>query len=144
MVTRAFTRLRVAAVSDPLQWLMEFEGVGSAYAGVRDGIDVMLRDRGLRRTSPELTAESLLRGAYASAALEGSSSSLDEVRSSGGDDVAQAAVRVSSELLSLVPVLRTTPLQAFARLHALAGLGALDADELGRPRSGEAAARLQT
>ncbi|MBO0843389.1 MAG: oxidoreductase, partial [Nocardioides sp.] len=49
-----------------------------------------------------------------------------------------------SELLSLVPVLRTTPLQAFARLHALAGLGALDADELGRPRSGEAAARLQT
>ena len=32
----------------------------------------MLRDRGLRRTSPELTAESLLRGAHASAVLEGS------------------------------------------------------------------------
>ena len=31
----------------------------------------MLRDRGLRRTSPELTAESLLRGAHASAVLDG-------------------------------------------------------------------------
>ena len=38
----------------------------------------MLRDRGLRRTSPEMTAESLLRGAHASAVLEGSAPSLDE------------------------------------------------------------------
>ena len=45
----------------------------------RDGIDVMLRDRGLRRTSPETTAESLLRGAHASAVLEGSTSTLAQV-----------------------------------------------------------------
>ncbi len=38
----------------------------------RDGIDALLRDRGLRRTTPDLTAESLLRGAHASAVLEGS------------------------------------------------------------------------
>lgn len=143
MVTRAFSVLRLAVVTDPLAWLMDFEGVGSAYAGVRDGIDVMLRDRGLRRTSPEMTAESLLRGAYASAVLEGSASSLDEVRATGGDDVAQASVRVSTELLSLLPVVRATPLQAFARLHALAGAGAVGPEELGRPRSAEAAARLQ-
>ena len=38
--------------ADPLAWLVALEGVPSAYAAARDGIDVMLRDRGLRRTSP--------------------------------------------------------------------------------------------
>ena len=60
-------------MTDPLAWLTDLEGVRSAYAGTRDGIDVMLRDRGLRRTSSGMTAESLLRGAHASAVLEGSS-----------------------------------------------------------------------
>jgi hypothetical protein len=113
--------------------------VPSAFAATRDGIDVMLRDRGLRRTTPEQTAESLLRGAHASAVLEGSSSSLEEVREGSGDEVAQAAVRVSTELLSLVPVLGRAPLQAFARLHALTG-GASP----GQPVAPEAAARLQS
>jgi len=122
---------------------VSLEGVASAYAATRDGIDVMLRDRGLRRTSPETTAESLLRGAHASGVLEGSTSTLAEVRETGGDPIAADAVRVSVELLGLVPVVRATPLQAFARLHALAGATTLPADELGRPRSGEAAARLR-
>ncbi|MDH2412592.1 Fic family protein [Nocardioides sp. CER19] len=129
--------------SDPLSWLVSLEGVSSAYAATRDGIDVMLRDRGLRRTSPETTAESLLRGAHASAVLEGSASTLADVRSSGGDAVARDAVRLSTELLGLVPVLQRTPLQALARLHALAAAGSVDAEELGRPRSADAAARLR-
>jgi hypothetical protein len=124
---------------DPLTWLTELEGVPSAYAATRDGIDVMLRDRGLRRTSPEQTTESLLRGAHASAVLEGSTSSLDEVRNGTGDAIAQAAVRVSTELLSLVPVVRRSPAQAFARLHALTGGGSP-----GQPVSSEAAGRLQS
>lgn len=128
---------------DPLSALVSLEGVASAFAATRDGIDVMLRDRGLRRTSPEMTAESLLRGAHASAVLEGSASGLDEVRETGGDEIAQDSVRLSTELLSLVPVLRQTPLQAFARLHALAGVGALGEAELGRPRDAAAAARLR-
>lgn len=103
----------------------------------------MLRDRGLRKTSPELTAEALLRGAWASAVLEGSLSTHDEVRDGAGDDIAQASLRVSTELLSLVPTLRRAPLQAFARLHALAGAGSVSDDERGRPRSSEAASRLQ-
>ena len=57
--------------TDPLAWLTSLEGVGSAYAATRDGIDAMLRDRGLRRTPPGTTAESLLRGAHASAVLVG-------------------------------------------------------------------------
>ncbi|WP_036554967.1 hypothetical protein [Nocardioides insulae] len=128
---------------DPLSALVSLEGVASAYAATRDGIDVMLRDRGLRRTSPETTAESLLRGAHASGVLEGSSSTLAEVRESGGDPTAQDAVRLSAELLSLVPVLRQTPLQAFARLHAVAGAGSLEREELGRPRDAASAARLR-
>ena len=130
--------------SDPLASLASLEGVPSAYAATRDGIDALLRDRGLRRTAPELTAESLLRGAIASAALEGSASTPEEIMAGAGDETAQAALRVSTELLGLVPVLRRAPLQAFARLHALAGRGVVADDQLGRPRDAEAAARLQT
>lgn len=128
---------------DPLARLVSLEGVASGFAAARDGIDVMLRDRGLRRTSPETTAESLLRGAHASAVLEGSSSSLGEVRDSGGDAIAQDAVRLSTELLSLVPVVKNAPLQALARLHAVAAGASLEAEELGRPRSADAAERLR-
>ncbi|MCW2791279.1 MAG: Oxidoreductase [Nocardioides sp.] len=129
--------------TDPLAWLTSLEGVPSAYASARDGIDVMLRDRGLRRTSPETTAESLLRGAHASAVLEGSTSTLAEVREGGGDETAQAALRVSTELLSLAPALGRSPLQAFARLHALAGAGTVPDDRLGRPRDEAASDRLR-
>ncbi|MGZ6745379.1 MAG: oxidoreductase [Nocardioides sp.] len=129
--------------ADPLAWLTSLEGVPSAYAAARDGIDVMLRDRGLRRTSPETTAESLLRGAHATAVLEGSASSLTEVREGTGDATAQDAVRVSTELLSLAPLLARTPLQALARIHALAGSASLPEERLGRPRDAEAAERLR-
>ncbi|MDQ6687259.1 MAG: oxidoreductase [Actinomycetota bacterium] len=130
--------------ADPLAWLASLEGVPSAFAATRDGIDALLRDRGRRRTVPEQTTESLLRGAYASAALAGSVSSLEEIRSGDGDPTAQSALRVSTSVLSLVPVLATSPAQVFARLHSLAGKGALDDSLLGRPANSEAAARLAT
>jgi hypothetical protein len=127
---------------DPLTWLTELEGVPSAFAAARDGIDALLRDRGLRRTRPEQTTESLLLGAHASAVLEGSTSELEDVRAGRGDETAQAALRVSTGVLSLVPVIGSSPLQAFARLHALAGKGVIADDALGKPVSAEAAARL--
>jgi hypothetical protein len=129
--------------SDPLAWLVSLEGVPSAYAAVRDGIDVMLRDRGLRRTSPETTAESLLRGAHASAVLEGSASTLAQVREGEGDEIAQDVLRTSTELLGLAPLLGRSPAQAFARLHALVSAGLLPDDQRGRPRDAESAARLR-
>ncbi len=127
---------------DPLSRLASLEGVPSAYAAARDGIDVMLRDRGLRRTSPETTAESLLRGAHASAVLEGSTATLAEVREGRVDEVAADAVRVSAELLSLTPTLARTPMQALARIHALAS-ATQPAESRGRPRDEDAAARLR-
>ena len=140
---QAGSSLRSATVTDPLSRLAGLEGVASAMAATRDGIDALLRDRGLRRTSPEQTAESLLRGAHASAVLEGSEDSLETAREGAGDEVTQAAVRVSTELLSLVPTLKAAPLQAFARLHTLAGKGVVDDADLGRPRDEEAATRLR-
>jgi hypothetical protein len=130
-------------MTDPLAWLTDLEGVPSAYAATRDGIDAMLRDRGLRRTTPELTAESLLRGAHASAVLEGSESSLEDVRAGAGDTVAADAVRLSASMLALSPLLKTAPLQAIARLHAVVAASALPADELGRPRDAASADRLR-
>lgn len=129
--------------TDPLAWLSALEGVSSAYAATRDGIDVMLRDRGLRRTSPETTAESLLRGAHASAVLEGSTSSLAEVREGAGDAVAADAVRLSTVMLSLAPLLKTSPLQVLARLHTVVASSALSETELGRPRDAASADRLR-
>ena len=103
----------------------------------------MLRDRGLRRTTPELTTESLLRGAIASAVLEGSTSTPAAIRDGEGDEVAQSALRVSGEVLSLVPVLGHSPLQALARLHTLASAGQVDPELQGRPRGDDAAERLR-
>jgi hypothetical protein len=127
---------------DRLEGIERLEGVASAFAATRDGIDAMLRDRGLRETAPDLTAESLLRGAHASATLEGSVSPLDDVRVGQGDEMAQAALRVSVELLGLVPVFSRSPVQALARLHTVAGAGSLPEDDLGRPTDDAAADRL--
>ena len=131
-----------SSTPDPFARLAALEGVGSAMAATRDGIDALLRDRGLRRSTPDLTGESLLRGAQASAALDGSGSSLEDVRSGGGDDIARAAVRVSTELLGLGPTLSRSPLQAVARIHTLAAKGAVADVVLGRPQGAARADRL--
>ena len=123
--------------STPLGWLTSLEGVPSAYAAARDGIDVVLRDRGMKRTTPTETAASLLLGAHASAVLAGSGSSWEDVSAGNGDDVARAAVGISASLLSLVPVISTSPLQALARLDVLAG-------GEGRPTTADGASRLQS
>jgi hypothetical protein len=135
---------RAPGPAETLAALARLEGVPSAYAAARDGIDVVLRDRGLRRTSPETTGESLLRGAHASAVLEGSASSLAQVRAGEGDEVAADAVRLSTELLGLTPTLLRSPLQALARMHALAGAGSLPAERLGRPRDADSASLLRS
>src|SRR5689334_13688390 len=118
-------------MSDPFLAATSIEGVASAMAATRDGIDALLRDRGLRRTSPEDTARSLLLGAAATASLEtGESVDPDELAAGGGEPTARAALVLSTELLALVPVLRQSPLQAFARIHALAASGSVSDDEV--------------
>jgi hypothetical protein len=120
-------------MSDPFLHASSLEGVASAFAGTRDGIDALLRDRGLRRVSPEDTSRALLLGAAATAAIEGSEVAADELAEGAGDATARAALRLSTELLGLVPVWRRAPVQAIARLHALAAAGSVPDEALGRP-----------
>src|SRR5690606_20756546 len=61
--TGARTRAGYAAcVSDPFIAAASLEGVPSAFRAARDGMDAILRDRGLRRSTPDDTARSLLIG----------------------------------------------------------------------------------
>jgi len=130
-------------MSDPFLAATSIEGVASAMAATRDGIDALLRDRGLRRTSPEDTAQSLLLGAASTASLElGEPVDPQELAAGQGPPTARAALVLSTELLGLVPVLRQSPLQAFARIHAIAASGSVPDDDLGRPADPEGAARL--
>ncbi len=130
-------------MSDPFSTAASLEGVASAMAATRDGIDALLRDRGLRRTSPEDTAQSLLLGAASTASLElGEPVDPQELAGGQGPPTARAALVLSTELLGLVPVLRQSPLQAFARIHAIAASGSVPDDDLGRPADPEGAARL--
>ena len=119
------------------------EGVPSSFQSTRDSIDAVLRDRGLRKSTPEHTARSLLLGAWASATLEGSSYEVDELAEGGGDATAQAAVRLSTQLLGLLPMWRTSPVQALARIHAIAASGSVPDDDLGRPVNRAGVTRLQ-
>ncbi|MCW2768992.1 MAG: oxidoreductase [Aeromicrobium sp.] len=122
-----------SGVSDPFISAAQLEGIPSTYAGTRDGIDAILRDRGLRRSTPEDTARSLLLGAAATASLEGSTYDAETLAAGGGDEVARGAVRLSTELLGLLPVWSRSPVQALARIHALAAAGTTDDADLGRP-----------
>ncbi|MFC6150424.1 MULTISPECIES: oxidoreductase [Mumia] len=129
---------------DPFSALIDLDGVPSAFAATRDGIDSLLRDRGLRRSTPEMTADSLLLGAAASAAIEGAPYDPDGLRRGDADPLALAVARMTTELLGLVPTWNRAPLQAVARIHSLVARGRVDDDELGRPVSPEGARRLGT
>jgi len=121
--------------SDPLAPLADLPEVALAVTTSRDAVDKLLSNRVLRRRSSDVSAESLLRGAWASASLAGSSATLDEVRAGAATDpVVQGALRISVELASLVDTWATAHRQALARLHALAASDLASADELGRPR----------
>ena len=130
-------------MSDPFINAVALEGVPSAFAATRDGIDSLIRDRGLRRSTPDHTARSLLLGAAATASLEGSTYGPDALSDGGGDATARGAVRLSTELLGLVRVWKRSPVQAMARMHALAAGGSVDDADLGRPVNPDGVARLK-
>lgn len=132
--------------SDPLAPLLDLPGVAESVASSRQSVDKLLAHRVLRRRSSDVSAESLLRGAWASAVLAGSPATLDQVR--GGtaiDPILQGALRISTELASLAGPWTGAHRQVLARLHALAATDLLPPDQLGRPRPDrEVAHRLDT
>jgi Fic family protein len=123
-------------MNDPFAHVAGLPGVPEAVESAREAVDRLLGHRLLRRRGPEVSAESALRGARASAAMEGAAESLSDVRSGlVTSPLVQGALRVSSELGSLAGVWRVAPGQALARLHVLAAADGVDAALLGRPRS---------
>jgi hypothetical protein len=131
----AFKR-RFTRVTDPLAPLLELPGVAEAAEHARAALGRAHRHRANLRGWPVTAAESSLRAARASAVLDGGALLLDE--NTAGDPVFAGALRVAQALeggeTSIVGVWRRAPLQAMARLHALAAADLVEADQLGRPR----------
>lgn len=127
--------------ADPLAPLSDLAGVTDAVERARSAVDGLLGNRMLRRRSADVSAESSLRGAWASAVLSGAQVSLDDVRSgtAASDPLVQGALRAQAALGTLTDTWSAAPRQALARLHVLAAADLVeDPDALGRPRDGAA------
>ncbi|MGY1632580.1 oxidoreductase [Geodermatophilus sp. SYSU D01186] len=119
---------------DPLAPLLELPGVREAADVARAGIDRLLRHRLMRNRSAEVSTESALRGARASAALEGVDVPLADLRAGQVDDpVVQGSLRTSVALGSMQDTWSRAPGQVLARLHVLAAADLADRAGLGRP-----------
>jgi hypothetical protein len=119
---------------DPLAPLLDLPGVRAAADGARAGIDRLLGHKVLRRESAGVSTESALRGARASAALEGVDVPLADLRAGNvADPLVQGALRVSAGLGSMVETWQRAPGQVLARLHVLAAADLVQSGELGRP-----------
>ncbi|MFI6601787.1 oxidoreductase [Nonomuraea sp. NPDC050536] len=123
-------------MSDPLAVIARLPGVEDAVDEARQAVDRLYRHRVLRRASPAVSAESSLRGARASAGLEGVDVALDALRrDEAHDPLVQGALRASAELGRLGSTWRRAPRQVLARLHSVAAAGLVEESALGRPTS---------
>ena len=121
---------------DPLAPLADLPGVAAAGEEAREALGRAHRHPSNLRGWPTTAAEASLRVARASAVLDGGS--LQLLDNGEPDPVLTGALRVSQALeggtTSLVGVWQRAPLQALARLHALAAADLADGARLGRPR----------
>lgn len=126
--------------ADPLAVLNTLPGVPEAVDEARTAVDRLRGHKILRSRSSDVTAESALRGARASAALAGADWPLEELRrrtdlgNEPGAGYVRGALRVSGELAALLQTFRQAPAQALTRTHMLVAAGETDADRIGRPR----------
>ncbi|QFG67594.1 hypothetical protein [Ornithinimicrobium pratense] len=136
-----------------LRSLGDLPGVAEAVEEAREACTTLRWHEGLRRRIPEAAAESRIRGATASAMLEGaepagSQSSLGLVRdlvrgatpwSERGADpvwrVLAGAVRATAATEHVAAAHLRAPGQLLATLHTASSAGLLPEDQLGRPRS---------
>jgi hypothetical protein len=124
-------------MTDPLARLAELPGVAAASDEAREALGRAHRHRTNLRGWPATAAEAALRAARASSVLDGGPLQLPD--SGEPDPILAGALRVSQALeggaTALVDVWLRAPLQALARLHALAAADLTDDDHLGRPRA---------
>jgi len=139
--------------SDPgdlLAPLSRLPGVTQAGDEAREALGRAHRHRVNLRGWPKTAAEASLRAARASSVLDGGplQFSSGDADGTGSDPVLAGALRVAEALEggegALVGVWRRAPLQAIAKLHALAAADLVDAAQLGRPRAdGDVGRRLE-
>jgi hypothetical protein len=118
---------------------LDLPGVSDGVSAARTAVDALLSNRTVRRRSAEVSLESSLHGAWASARLAGAEFDLGEVRSgsAASDPIVQGALRAQAAIGSLTDTWTRAPRQALARLHVLAAADLVtDTDALGRPAAG--------
>lgn len=113
---------------DPLAAVAALPGVATAAAQARAGVDALLRHPRLRQGAAAVSAASTVRGARASAVLEGASDPPP-----ADDPRVQGALRAGAEIVRLAAVWERAPQQVLARLHVLVAHGLVPAERLGRP-----------
>lgn len=133
-------------VVSSLNALASLPGLPERIAATREACTQVRWHEALRRRIPEASAESRVRGAHASAGLEGANLSLVIVRDlmrgatpwpeqpDPVEQVAKGVVLATAETEHVQSMLSSAPLQAVARLHVAAASGLVEADQLGRPR----------
>jgi hypothetical protein len=123
---------------DPLAPLAELPGVAEAGEQAREALAKAHRHRVNLRGWQATAAEAAVRAAQASSTLDGGITRPAEDGAPGGPILA-GALRVAEALeggqTALVSVWQRAPLQALARLHALAAADLAADDALGRPRN---------
>jgi hypothetical protein len=122
---------------DPFADVAILSGVGVAASHARDALDALLRHPAMRRDAGRLAADSVLRGARASAVLAGGNP--DDL----ADPIVQGALRATGEVAVLAATWERAPNQVLARIHVLAARDLAPADDLGRPRHGADTRRLE-
>jgi hypothetical protein len=145
------SRPRGATAPDPVVALLDLPGVADAVASARDACTRLRWHQALRRRIPEAAAESRVRGATASALLEGaevagSQGSVrvvrDLVRGAQGWPVEpdpvwrtlRCAVQVTAATEHVGAAQLAAPAQVLAHLHVAAASLVLPAGQVGRPR----------
>lgn len=125
---------------DPLAPLVDLPGVIEASERARSALAKAHRHRANLRGWPATAAEAVVRAAQASSMLDGGAPRFPAEGLNSGPILA-GALRVAEALeggqTAMVGVWQKAPLQALARLHALAAADLVDADALGRPREDE-------
>lgn len=123
---------------DLLAPLLFLPGVAEAAEMARTALGRAHRHRTNLRNWPVTAAESAVRGARCSSVLDGGGVELGDAARGPDDPVLAGALRAGQAIeggaTNLVGVWQRAPLQALARLHALAAAGLTDDAELGRPR----------
>jgi Fic family protein len=138
----------VSTTADSLLSLSALPGIAEATEAARQSCTQLRWHEALRRRVPEAAAESRVRGARASAALDGSEMDLDLVRDlmRGAtpwppspdplEAVLRGAVQATAETERIRSTVVTAPSQALARVHAAAAGHLLPQSQVGRPRRG--------